>query len=227
MTLAVDLIILSVAALLMLIQLPLKNRAILNSLNISIFGGLISVGFIAYLVTPSLITEVSLLPYYSPHAYNLLIWPAFGLILTGVFPSLMVIPAVVLIYCIDELLWNGLATAYFWGQWNVLGYLFMQNWQIFITVLVTTGAISYLIVRPRFNLNIMWAVLGGFAFLWAWGEGFPVLAATNIGTLSFEQTLYRLCWEVMWQVVILAWAYATIKPRATQELPRIQTPFVG
>lgn len=222
--------VLSFDALAFLLQMLSARRrtSLLDVFNVAVMSGFIAMGVLAYLILPTLGTTVELIPYYSPHAYNLIIWGAMGLLLRSIFPPKHLILAFVMSYAIDELLWNGLAVAYFWGQWDVLHYLSLGSWWLFIGLLVGAGVVCYLIVRPKFHINVTWITLPAFGVFWAWGLGLPVLAATNIATLNFEQTAYRLAWEVLWQFAFWSWFYTTAKPKAADaEMPLMQRPFVG
>lgn len=220
---------LSIALFVFWVQILFAGRrsAYLDSFNVAIMSGFIGMGIIAYFILPTLGTTVELIPYYSPHAYNLIIWGAMGLVLRNIFPPKHLILAFIMSYAIDELLWNGLAVAYFWGQWDVLHYLSLSSWWVFIGLLVGAGVVCYLIVRPKFKVNVTWITLPAFGIFWAWGLGMPVLAATNIASLNFEQTAYRLAWEILWQFAFWGWFYTTARPKEPEVVLFMDRPSVG
>lgn len=228
-TLVIQLLI-SLVGVAFLIQMafPKRRAEWIDSLNVSLMAGFIGMGLIAYAVLPRLTTTVEL-PFFAPHAYNLILWSALALVvLRPRFQARYLLPIFIMVYALDELLWNGLAVAYYWGQWKILTYVFLPDWHEFIGVLVAAGVVCYLIARPSIKPSITWAILAGFAFFWAWVAGFPVLAATNILSLDFQQTAYRLAWEVMWQLAF--WGllvYESIRPKTEETMPPLPRPFVG
>lgn len=208
--------------------LPSRRQEWLDAVNVSVMSGLIAIGLIAYLILPGPNTVIQVLTFYSPHAYNFILWPSLALlVLRKRFSPKYLVPMFVFVYALDELLWNGLAVAYFWGQWDVLHYLFLPSWHLFILALVGGGAVCYLIARPVFQLNITWLMLGGFAFVWAWFAGFPVLAATNLLSLPLDAVLYRLVWELMWQFVFWGFVYGSVSARASSPQLFMQPPGAG
>jgi hypothetical protein len=189
-------------------------ESIIDRLNISVMIGFITLGVLAYVIVPSLTTNVEIIASYSPHAYNLILWPILGLtILRRMFKPRYFLLTFAFIYGLDELLWNVLAVARFWGQWSTtLAYISSPYWGEFFLVMCVFVIIGFIILRPKIELNVTWIILGGFAFFWAWIAGMPTIAVANVTELSFDSIVYRVAWELMWQFAFWVFVCASVKP---------------
>lgn len=191
-----------------------KRRALLfDSFNVSVMAGAIGVGLFALVVIPSPIALVDF-GLFSPHAYNLILWPvAWFLVVRPKFTLREALPVFLMLYGLDELLWNSLALAYFWGDWRVLTYLAGPAWWLFFSLLLGASGLVYLRLRPRFRPNVTWVTLPAFAFVWGWVAGFPTLAIPHPELAPAPVVAQGFAWEIMWQLAYWAFAWATLAPR--------------
>lgn len=216
MSLLVDEVILGIAGVCLLIQIG-RHRPLLDSINVALMSGFMGMGILAYVFLPVLSVTVQILPFYGPHAYNLILWPSAALVvLRNRFSPRQFLAVFAFVYGLDELFWNSLAVVKYWGQWDILKYFLSPGFLSFFSILCVVVVVTYLYARPKLSIgrkNPMPLMLGVFGFFWAWIAGFPILAASNILSLSLPTTAYLLVWELLWQTAYWVFVWATIKPR--------------
>jgi hypothetical protein len=187
---------------------------IVQILSESLIAGFIPIGVLAYILDPSITAAVLLLPFYSPHAYNLIIWPSLALIvLRPRFKSWRLVVAFIFVYGFDEILFNALAVIRFAGNPEVVQFLTFKSWWTFFAIVLIGTTASYLILRPKLKLNLSALMLACFAIIWAWGAGLASLAASNIDSLSLPLLVYALAWELMWQSAYWTFVKFSVFPR--------------
>ena len=209
------------AGVVLLFQVMVRHAktGLIGLISESIVAAFIPLGVLAYVLVPKLTSSVILFWGYTPHAYNLIIWPLFALFfIRKRFGAKLLLPYFVFLYGLDEVLWNALAYARFQGDPVVLEFMGLFYWQIFYLAVVLATIIGYLVLRPRIKPNWGWVSLIAYAFVYAFLAGLPV------GSVD----LYNLTWELLWQSAIFAFVWTSVFPREAQgdEL-HIERPSVG
>lgn len=181
--------------------------------------GFIAVAFLTYVLTPNLDAVVPLVWYYAPHAYNLIIWPASVLVMLRprFGPSKFLI-AFVLVYGIDEILWNSIAFLHFGGGPTVTSYMDTQYWMVFFLAITMSVVLSYYSLKPKIVMNWTWIVFGAFVFAYAVLAGLPTYIDEPIAMYP-----YVYVWEIAWQFAVWLFIYGTFQegktPRANSRSP--------
>ena len=106
-------------ALIFLLEFGLRHEKadLLGIFEESLLLSLIPLGVLAYILDPQITTGVIIVSAYTPHAYNLIIWPSLSLlVLRKKFGSRLLIPALMFLYGLDEILWNVIAYLRFFGN---------------------------------------------------------------------------------------------------------------
>lgn len=215
-----DEVMAAVAGAAFLLQLP-SAKDKMKALDASVVVAMVSMGAIAYLFWPDPVVLVQITSFYSPHAYNLVIWPlAAWACFSKRFKPWQFLPMLALVYGLDEAVWNALAWAYFRSDAAAIGYLSLPDWQLFFAVCVCASAVCWLAVRPSIRLNATAPVLAAFGFVWAWVARFPTLAATGIATAPASVVALALAWELMWQLAFWAFAASTFYPPRLSGAPK-------
>ena len=184
----------------------------LRTAQLGILGGVIALGVYGiWRVGPdSIIGSVS----WAPHAYNYIIWGSFGIILAYRW-RVMILPALLMIYAIDEVIWTttyvlttcSSTTAGPWFQLTARALLF-GAFGYYIMVIIM-GIVCFFIIRPKIVLR--WWVWAGFA---AWFIPYVFIFHMPImGNECLPAVIPgNLPWEIAWQFSYLIPAYLTFYP---------------
>lgn len=171
--------------------------------SVGLMTGFIGVGLLHLAVQPDPSIGVNLISFYTPHAYNLLIWPALALlVLRPRFGPNRFLLAFILVYGLDEIFWDSIA---FFHGGIIQTFMATQYGQVFfVLVLIAVASTSY-ILRPRVVPN------------WTWGF-FPLFVVVYIaaGMPSYATDLpsvYTLSWELVWQGAIWVFISGTFWPK--------------
>ena len=158
---------------------------------------------------------IYLLGSYAPHAYNLVIWPIFGLlVLRPRFGPISFLVVFAFVYGLDEIVWNSVAFVYFGGNAGMLGML-ATEWQAFILVVIVGTGVCYLVARPQIKPNWSWLFFTLYLFVYTVVAGMPTYVdAPYVGDP------YTWAWELMWQVAVWAVIYWTFWPPSEVPLLR-------
>lgn len=171
--------------------------------------GFIVVGVLALVALPTPDVVVSLVWGYSPHAYNLIIWPILALfILRPRFGPLGFVLAFIFAYGLDELIWNSIAFVRFGGNAGLLGFTTVY-WHVFFAAVIGGVAVSYYLLRPRVVPNWTWGFFAAFIFVYAVVAGLPTYVDEPLSSYW-----YAVTWELMWQGAVWVLIYGTLWRRS-------------
>lgn len=205
-----------VAAIIFCVQLLFRQKDkdwVLDFLSVGVMAGFIAMGILAYLLAPSVLTSVDLISFYTPHAYNLIIWPLFALlILHPRFSSRLFLISFVFVYGLDEVFWNALAFLRYMDEPSVIAFMGGSGWLTFLVLMFGAIAVGYVLVMPKIRPNVSWLILPALAFLWAWPGGFPVLANGAIATAPLSYVQAAFCWELIWQSGFWLFVWRSVFP---------------
>lgn len=178
---------------------PREPHWILDFVSVGLMVGFMGAAILTYFVTPSLDVTVPIIWYYSPHAYNLVIWPALALLLLRPRFGSQFLGAFVFVYGLSEILWNSIAYLRFDGSVGspVLSFMTSQYWHVFFTMIVVGTLISYYVLRPRVTPNLTWIFFGCYVFVYGVIAGLP-----TFGDSPYPTPLYVYAWELAWQVAV-------------------------
>lgn len=195
-------------------QAQLRQRRehwIIEYSSIGIMTGFMTLGLIGLAVNRNLDVVVNLVWGYSPHAYNLVIWPILVLaVLRPRFGPMGFLVAFLLTYGIDEVIWNSIAFVYFKENSAYLGYT-TTYWQTFFVIVLATIAASYFILKPRIIPNWTWGFFVFYVALYTLVAGLPTYVDA-----PYVDDPYVWIWELMWQGAIWVLIYGTFWPRGNR-----------
>lgn len=205
-------------ALIFLLEFGLRHEKadLLGIFEESLLLSLIPLGVLAYILDPQITTGVIIVSAYTPHAYNLIIWPSLSLlVLRKKFGSRLLIPALMFLYGLDEILWNVIAYLRFFGNTTVMIFLTIPYWQGFFAVMIAICIAGYLIVRPTIKPNLYWVAFIGYIIIYAWVFNMPVLQPLPASGIMppLHQLIIELDFELGWQAAFWLFVYSTFWKR--------------
>ncbi len=198
-----------VIALVILVWLAFKSGEhehwLLDYGSVGLMGGFIGVALLTYLVNPNPDAVVNLVWYYSPHAYNLILWPVLALIVLRPRFGHKFLGSFVLVYGLSEILWNSAAYIRFGGPRSpALAFMDAPYWQTFFTVVIVSVVVSYILVKPRIRPNLTWVFFAGFLYIYVAVAGIPTFLDS-----TYPVPVYVYVWELAWQGAIWVFTYGT------------------
>lgn len=181
-----------------------KTQPLVGLLEMSLMFGFIGVGVYALMLVPVPGAGVNLAFGYTPHAWEIIVWSVMCLtVIRQKFGPVMMLPAFITLYALQELIWNPFAIAEFWGQWATasqpLWYVVTLYWESFITVSFVAAIVGFLYLRPRVRLTPVFPLMLLFLSVWAFVFGLPA------GGLTY----WSLAWEIAWDAVYFSFIYFT------------------
>lgn len=183
-------------------------------LSVGVMAGFLAAGLLALIIAPDFNTGVALVWDYAPHAYNLIIWPLFCLVvLRPRFGAKLFLLSFVFLYGVDEILWNSLAVIKFGFDSPLLGYLLTQYWQLFFSLVVASVVLCYLVVKPRILANRSWGFFLAYVVVYVYVAGMPTYLDEPASLYA-----YAFAWELSWQIAVLMLAYWTLWPRISESI---------
>ena len=203
-----------------------KTFAWLPSFERAILFGVMCIGIGSFIQGPNPTSSPTLIFSFTPHAYNLIIWPVAGFFILGRrFKPMFLIPALAMVYGLDELVWNGLVLLRFgWitgvfsygvpdlnggppvGQ-GILWWMVTPYWLGFFALMAFFLAGGVYLLRPRFiNLRISVPIVLVFGLFWAFAANFTLAG----GPVIWSPT--GLALEVMWQVCWWYFVFVSVRP---------------
>ena len=190
----------------------------LASVQRSMLMGVVYVGVASFVVSPVPYASPTLVFSFTPHAYNLIIWPLAGLSILGKrFPAKYLVPALAMVYGLDELAWNGFVLLRFgWmpGVFNfddpqgLLWWMPTPYWLGFFVLMTLFLAGGVYLLRPRFvNLRISVPIVLAFGLFWAFVMDFTLAG----GPVAWSPTglVMELCWQIVWWYFV----FVSVRPR--------------
>lgn len=193
-------------------QLLLRKRSkdwLIDFASMGVMTGFLGVGLLELIVTWNLNAAVPLVWYYAPHAYNLIIWPALAImVLRPRFGGVKFLLAFVFVYALDEVFWNLIAYFRFDGGPQVTNYMLTPYWLTFFTIIVSSLAASYYLLRPKVIPNWTWGCFVAYVFLYAVVAGLPTYVNAGSGP-----DWYIWTWELLWQAAFWLFVYGTFRQK--------------
>lgn len=206
-------IILAIAAFMFLIQMGLrhadqKNKDwVIDFAGVGLIIGLASTSGLALVLLPTPAASLVLLPIFHPHALFILLWCAFTLaVIRRKYGPKLMLPALALLYGLSEVFFNAMVYLLSHALSVPVPFFDFLDWQIFFGAIVTTVAVCYCIVRPKFTYSPAILLFLAYCLIWS-AKGVPSIDDSLTGMVQ------NVPWDIAWQFNMFMFGTWVMKPR--------------